>query len=53
MVEADGLDLHERFAASERGQFLAADFNHLRTARAWGSGDETTVCSIRIHEEIM
>jgi hypothetical protein len=53
MVEASGLDLHQRLTASERGELLAADVNHVRTAGAQGSGDETTCRSIRIHGLIM
>jgi hypothetical protein len=53
MVETGGLDLHERFAATKRGDLLAADFNHVRTAGAQGLGDKTTLRSSRLHDDIM
>jgi hypothetical protein len=53
MVEARGLDLHERLAASKRGDILTADFNHVRTTGAHSLGDNTALRSKRLHVDIM
>jgi hypothetical protein len=39
VVKASGLDAHEHLAGFQRGQFLNADLNNLRTASAERASD--------------